>query len=277
MKKMMVLLSFAISACASADQSRHVSSAEAEAKMTTKSSHIRFWRGFKQDDLTLEQFQQNLIQKLIPATIQVGQNKGLISYAPVFPKNLFAANEQANFIPDEVAFIQYANEETYKKLAGTPEFKDYGKMHYEPGAFVKKNAEGFSSGSLVSKTISEKETILFNAEAFAVDFGQTSSTWQADDMQFQALVFDNLQKSKQLCAENLTNDLIEKTKQKVIKGFALLYDLNYILLYIKAEKGANQATLSFQLDSCFKIKKSMLVPGNRTQMEKGDMGLNFRL
>jgi hypothetical protein len=271
MKKMMLLLSLALSACASANQPREISSMD-----TNKSSHIRFWRGFKQDDLSQQQFQQNLIQKLIPATVHVGQNKGLISYAPVFPKEVLNGDVASNFIPDEIAFIQYADEETYKKLSSTPDFKDYGKMHYEPGAFIKKNAQGFSSGSLVSRTIREQESISFTNEAFAIDFGQTITSWQADDVYFTALILDSTGQSA--CAEKLLKELTAQTNQNSLKGFALLYDPNYILLYTRQEKGTTPITLtSSSQNSCFKQNKSILVPGNRTQMQKGDVGLNFRL
>ncbi len=273
MKKKLLLIALFVSACASANQNRQISSLNQE---VTSSSHIRFWRGFKQDDLTQQQFQKNLIQKLIPATIQVGQGNGLISYAPVFSKEILINDSSVDFIPDEVAFIQYADEQTYKKLSSTAEFKEYGKMHYEPGAFVKKNKSGFSSGSLVSRTIAENEVISFSNEAFAVDFGQTTTTWQADDIYFTSLVFEK--KLNQSCSEQLLKELIAKSNQNQLKGFALLYDPNYILLYSRQEKGTGQINLSIEnISPCFKQNRTILLPGNRGKMQNGDLGLNFAL
>jgi hypothetical protein len=147
-------------------------------------THIRLWRGFKQDSSTSAEFRFNVASKLVPATVVVGKDKGLVSYMPVFTNNL---SSKPNFIPDEVAIIQYTDEAVYKTLAKTPEFSAYGKMHYDEGFFIKKNQEGFSSGSLVSTPLPQELNLNLEVDS-ALHYGKVDESWQNDSVDLSILL-----------------------------------------------------------------------------------------
>lgn len=192
-------------------------------------THIRLWRGFKQDTLSQNDFKKNVSSQLVPATVTVAQNKGLVSYMPVFTNTL--ENKQA-YIPDEIAVIQYADEATYKALASTPEFSAYGKMHYQEGFFIKTNQAGFTSGSLVSTPISE-ESPLDLTKANAVDFGDVDPTWKNELVQVTVVHLNKTDAENSQCAQNLLKDLKTAVKTNQLSGFILAYDPQYILVYTK--------------------------------------------
>lgn len=275
MRMICFFLAAIFTGCVSSNPQREISSVANE-DQEIKSSHIRFWRGMKQDGLSQEQFQKNLIQRLIPETIKVGQGRGLISYIPIFPKSILENKEANQFLPDEIAIIQYADEPTYKRLAATDEFKKYGPLHYEPGAFVKKNLKGLVSGSLVSKTINSNEQIQFLKDAFAVDYGNVHNTWQNNDVYFEAFTFASIQEEeKQKCSSLLLNNLKNRTNGNRIEGFVLMYDPNYLLVLSKHTKNTNHASLTEVEMSCFQAKGLLRVPGDLKQMPEDFSGINF--
>lgn len=204
-------------------------------------THIRFWRGFKQDTSTAIDFKKNVASQLVPATISVGKNKGLVSYMPVF---LTAETSKPEFLPDEVAIIQYQDEPTYKTLAMTPEFSAYGKMHFEAGFFTKKNNSGFSSGSMVSKTITEG-TPFDVSKAFAINYGDVDSTWKNDLVQLRVIFLKDSTNEKANCLQSIVTSLQENIHNNSLKGFILAFDPMYLLIY---EKSNFKKVTPFKLD-----------------------------
>lgn len=199
------------------------------AQLSFAETHIRLWRGFKQDDLTSAAFKQHLSETLVPATITVGKDKGLVSYMPVF---LTALDSKPLFIPDEVAIIQYQDEGTYKTLAATPEFSAYGKMHYAPGAFVKKNEAGFISGSLVSSALTDTTSIDLS-KAGAFHYGDVDPTWKTEQVQLSVVLLKETLDEKSVCLDKVLSNLKASAQASTNKGFVMIYDPQYLMIYSK--------------------------------------------
>lgn len=231
-------------------------------------THIRLWRGFKQDAYTALEFKNNVARRLVPATITVGQNKGLVSYMPVF---LTADQNKLEFIPDEVAIIQYESEVTYKALASTPEFSSYGKMHYENGFFTKKNNAGFGSGSLVSQTLTNEISIDLSKPS-AFNFGEVDSTWKNEQVRLTAILLKDLEKDKSECLQSIITNLKESVQTHAIKGFVFAYDPKYILIYEKINSTMASTLKKQNSPSC--SDQRIIELKNQTEFDEQTDGLN---
>jgi hypothetical protein len=231
-------------------------------------THIRLWRGFKQDSSTSAEFRFNVASKLVPATVVVGKDKGLVSYMPVFTNNL---SSKPNFIPDEVAIIQYTDEAVYKTLAKTPEFSAYGKMHYDEGFFIKKNQEGFSSGSLVSTPLPQELNLNLEVDS-ALHYGKVDESWQNDSVDLSILLLkDN---DKLACIQDQLFRLKRATEKETLKGFILSYSSRYILIYSRSQYLSFPSDQSFNDAYC--LSKEVIPLQNSTGFSPIIDGLNFQ-
>lgn len=132
---------------------------------------LRFWRGFKQDNVSRDTFEAKVNTKLIPETIEVGSGRGLTAYLPSF-----FSGDKPDFIPDEVAIVGYADEEKYNAIRTTERGRKYGPLHFEEGLFAKQNAKGFSSGSLVGSIYTGEIEIKPEGRAYVL--GSPDLNWQ---------------------------------------------------------------------------------------------------
>lgn len=228
-------------------------------------THIRLWRGFRQDTSTAADFKNHVAGRLVPATVAVGKDKGLVSYMPVF---LTADEAKPVFVPDEIAIIQYENEATYKVLASTPEFSAYGKMHYEEGAFTKKNKAGFGSGSLVSQALAD-ETKIDLKKASAINYGDVDTTWKTEQVQLNVVLLKDSTEEKSECLQSLISNLKNLVQIDALKGFVLAYDPQYILIYAK---GASSVTFS---DSTICRQESSIQLKNQAGFDEQTDGVNI--
>ena len=201
----------------------HLSHAQAE-------SHLRFWRGFRQDANTVEEFRHNVSSQLVPRTAKVGGGKGLISYMPVFLGG--GDPMKPAYLPDEIAIVHYETEAIYKTLASTPEFSAYGKLHYEPGFFAKKTAAGYSSGSLVTKDFAVSSGF---EKAQAFHWGNVHSSWMKDRVYLSVLLPKKGESSSSACFQAVSSSLKSWVDVDDENGAALLYDSRYLLLYQRGQ------------------------------------------
>ena len=84
---------------------------------------IRFWSGYKSDEITDDQFLRALQKVLIPDTTKVGGDGGLVGYTPVVIKGGGAK------LPDEIALVAYYDRGYYDAIRATPEGARYGRNH----------------------------------------------------------------------------------------------------------------------------------------------------
>jgi hypothetical protein len=230
-------------------------------------THIRFWRGFKQDTSTSAEFKYNVAEHLVPATVTVGKDKGLVSYMPVFLTNDQAKPE---FVPDEIAIIQYEDEATYKNLAATPEFSAYGKMHYAEGFFTKKNKAGFGSGSLASQTLTEATQFDLD-KASAVNYGEVHQAWKNNHVQMKLVLLKDSTKEKSDCLQTVIMTLKDAVRNNTLKGFILAYDPNYILVFTKASV-TTELNLQSLSPSC--LSQRLIELKNQKTFDNQTEGLN---
>lgn len=231
-------------------------------------THIRLWRGFKQDGSSSAEFRANVASQLVPATVAVGKDRGLMSYLPAFTNNLLS---KPNFIPDEVAIIQYTDESAYKALAATPEFTAYGKMHYAKGFFVKKNQEGFSSGSLVSTPLPQALNPNLEVDS-AFHYGSVDESWKNDPVSLSILLLKDI--NKLACIQDQLLRLKQATDKQTLKGFILSYTSQYILIYSRSQSLDLPLDQSFNDEYCLSMEVIPL-QSNTGFSPKID-GLNFQ-
>ncbi len=100
--------------------------------ITTKADplYYRFWQGYKVDNYTYQEFRDGLAGEFMPATVDVGKGKGLVSYLPALPYEHTCINN-TTCLPDEIALVVYASKEKYDELIKTPEWKKYSQLHWK--------------------------------------------------------------------------------------------------------------------------------------------------
>jgi hypothetical protein len=99
--------------------------------------YYRFWQGWKSDVVRGEpqsygDFALSLNRYFIPATVQYGAGKGLISYQPVLAMNpdaLAHGRALGYDLPDEIALVGYESQDVYDQLRQTPEGQKYADLH----------------------------------------------------------------------------------------------------------------------------------------------------
>ena len=130
--------------------------------------YYRFWQGWKLSQYSEDQFQQALNQIFVPATIQVGAGKSLLSYLPALPPRVVnRPPDLANVLPDEIALVVYTSKAEYTALRNTPQGKWYGDLHWK---YFDKNR---GSGSLETEPYAGQVM-----PGHAYDVLQSNSIWQ---------------------------------------------------------------------------------------------------
>lgn len=139
---------------------------------------MRFWRGYKQSTVDSATFAAKLNSILIPELGIVGVGRGLQAYLPaLLPK------AKPAFLPDEVALISYASEESYEAIRSTPRGAGYGPLHFAPGLFAKETADGLKSGSTLTEPWTGSVAI---GKAYAV--GQNEVNWQLGKVELRTVL-----------------------------------------------------------------------------------------
>lgn len=243
-----------------------------------QNNHFRFWRGFKQSTSTFDQFKSHVAMNLVPATRKVGLGKGLVSYLPVFI-DLGPRTKPAS-VPDEVAIIQYESLESYKILAATPEFAEYGKMHYEAGAFARVSPEGFKSGSLVSTVLPPAADIKIDPQqAAAFHLGNVGGPMGSDRVNLNLFEFIG-SGDRGACSATFLKNLSALSAPRARNwGALVVVDPNYILAYEIAGDGANGTRplrLASRQLSCLRETGSIPLQ-NACGFSSKDLGLNMRI
>ncbi|MEK6774974.1 MAG: phospholipase D-like domain-containing protein [Bdellovibrionota bacterium] len=187
---------------------------------------LRFWRGFKQDDVSSTKFESNVNARLIPETIEVGGRRGLNAYLPsFFPEG------KPDFLPDEVAIIDYADEEKYNAIRITERGRKYGPLHFEQGLFTKQNSKGFSSGSLVA--VNYADVVEVRPEGRAYTLGNPDANWQEGvSLRRTVLPIENL---TELEAQQYLSNLKKQIDHLGVKSTVAIVDPRYILLMLNVK------------------------------------------
>ncbi len=192
---------------------------------------MRFWRGFRQDNVPSEIFEQNVNQRLVPETIVVGESRGLAAYQPSFLPRL-----KPNFLPDEIALVYYGDihqnsnsgANLYNAIRTTERGAKYGPLHMEDGLFTRKNNAGYSSGSLVTVPYSGKVDVDLATTAIAYSLGPDNLNWQQGTSVRATLILKPpLTKER---AEAFLNFIEKEAATERLRGAAVLIDPQYILL-----------------------------------------------
>ncbi|MEK6774531.1 MAG: phospholipase D-like domain-containing protein [Bdellovibrionota bacterium] len=174
---------------------------------------FRFWRGFKQDDVTASDLITKINARLIPETIRVGGKRGLTAYIPAFLPLQRPAGQ-----PDEIALIAYTNEDTYNAIRSTKTGRAYGPLHFETGAFSKDTSK--------SVLLSQYEGVLPVDAASGFILGDQNTDWQKG--------FTILRVVSNAANDGKTHmDLLQKNGASFgLNAAAIVVDPNYILEYL---------------------------------------------
>lgn len=201
---------------------------------------LRFWRGFKQDHITRTEFESQVNSRLFPETFTVGVQRGLNAYLPSF-----YLEDKPDFIPDEVAIIDYASEETYNAIRTTERGRKYGPLHFEEGLFAKKNGKGFSSASLVASTYTGEIEINPNGHAYML--GKPSINWQNDiSVRRTLLPISNLTVAQ---VQQFLTELEKNFANLGINGMVVVVDPNYLILMLNLKNLTLAQVLDEKLNS----------------------------
>jgi len=136
------------------------------------SPYFRFWRGWKLEALSNEQFLNTMGTTFIPATPDTHAKNGLISYVVGFP-----SSDHNPKLPDEIALVGYESKAVYDLAKATPEGQQYSDLHWTvfdksvsksevPISFHQRRPEVLESGKaydMVGKVIDWQQghTLLF--------------------------------------------------------------------------------------------------------------------
>jgi hypothetical protein len=71
---------------------------------------VRVWRGFRQPELTLDQFYDKLGSVFVPATVKLQVQAGLQTYVPTV---LAGLPGKPDSVPDETAILFWESQQTY--------------------------------------------------------------------------------------------------------------------------------------------------------------------
>ena len=71
---------------------------------------VRIWRGFRQADLSQEEFFKRLAQTFIPSTVEMQIQNGLDVYVPTIPCGML---DKPSTVPDETAILFWDSQQTY--------------------------------------------------------------------------------------------------------------------------------------------------------------------
>ncbi|MFC1742627.1 hypothetical protein ACFL35_01435 [Candidatus Riflebacteria bacterium] len=88
--------------------------------------YYRFWRGWKKDNLSYEEFHSILANRFMPATPAMLAKHGLTAYLVAIPEL-----PHSELLPDEIALVVYKDFVSFKKAFSTAIGKKYGKMHWD--------------------------------------------------------------------------------------------------------------------------------------------------
>jgi hypothetical protein len=80
---------------------------------------------------------------LIPDTVKVAAERGLLGYSPVI-----VGDKDLPFLPDEFAVVSYLDDETYRAIADTPAGAAYQASHWL--FFIHQTPDGYKSGSALA-------------------------------------------------------------------------------------------------------------------------------
>ena len=123
--------------------------------------YYRFWRGFKKAGLSMEDFHHALVTDFMPVTVKTHGKEGLVSYMVVLPPG-----SGTKVIPDEIALVAYASENTYKTITRTPHGLAYQKKHGD--IFTGKGSPG-------SATIEIQGSSRASRSLVPIDFASTTA------------------------------------------------------------------------------------------------------
>jgi hypothetical protein len=94
--------------------------------------YYRLWQGWKLDSIDYEGLRRGLDERFIPATVEVGMGRGLMSYLPALaPLPEKRPEVVRKLLPDEIALVVYDSEANYRSIRNTPQGEAYGALHWE--------------------------------------------------------------------------------------------------------------------------------------------------
>lgn len=126
----------------------------ASAQTIDKAAYFRVWQGFQKQELTSEQF-LNELPSFMKDTVDIYQERALNNYIVIIPPI-----HKPAFIPDELALVALNTKVNYETIRNTPEGQKYSARHWD--VFNKDNSK---SATLINYTI-EKPTNLSSNTAY---------------------------------------------------------------------------------------------------------------
>jgi len=212
----------------------------------------RFWIGYKRPDISAGDFVKALNEHLIPDTVKVGQERGLVAYSPVVIEgfNTFAD------LPSEFAIVSYQTEEKYRAIADTPAGSEYQASHWY--FFTHQTDSGLKSGSAVAN---EYRSSLQFGNAYYLPQIPAESELQKGQQTYTIL----LRKDGETDESFIANTKIYLEKSQALKDRGLLdsvirIEKNYVLEFQIWKSAASfqnsQGTLDELRNNAFKVYKS---------------------
>jgi len=224
---------------------------------------LRFWLGFKQDDILREEFESNINKNFISETVEVGGGRGLEAYLPSF-----FPEEKPEFIPDEVALILYASEEQYNAIRSTERGRRYGPSHFEKGYFAKINKQGFNSGSVLGEEYQGNVEITPEKRAYVL--GDFDVNWQEGVALRRTLL--PIQNLTPAIVQTYLNSLVTRFDKLGIKGAVAVVDPKYLMIMFNVRDQQLAQFVDVALDS---IESNVFKKINHIILENQKQGLAY--
>lgn len=176
--------------------------------------HIRFWVGYKKQEITRDKFLKELNEKFFKETVEQSESNGkyaVKAYLPVLVTDFPNENR-----PDEIALIIYKDEKLYQEVRRTERGTKYADLHWH--YFEREKSKSY---------IPEKYPVPVKRDiAYEV---MPNTDWKSSSvmMRYSAKQFTPAQVA----------DIIESTKSGPgITGYIVLYLENCLIEYIAFDK-----------------------------------------
>lgn len=236
----------------------------------------RFWQGYAQQNLTPEQFRDNINNHLIPATVAVGNERGQL----VFNLAMLPSHKEP-YLPDQIAFVSYTNEDVEKAVRSTPLGLKYGPFHYRDGLFTRQTDKGYRSNSTIVTPYSGKVTSNFDkghaAEPVAYYTGSPDLNWESGFTLFRILIPSVSEPNAFVSAVEKNLDNLQK--QAGYNGGQVSINSRYVLEIsnFKDQRSANAAVANIEKEASPTLKTFHSSPFEIPQVKPGRVDINSAL
>lgn len=182
--------------------------------ISSHADYIRFWVGFKKQNITQDKFIKGLNEKFFKETVEQSYMNGKYGVNVYLPTLLL--DEANTSKPDEIALVIYRDEKTYQEIRRTERGTKYAELHWQYFDQSKSKSYIPEAYPAILKRESAYEIIPFKE-------------WKSFSVMARF-------SPKQFTPAQVA-DIIDNTKSSQgIKGYVVLYFENSLIEYIAFDK-----------------------------------------